>query len=469
MKKLNLIVTVALILSLIGVQAQIVSLRNMQGNFGDVTFPTIVALFESSLASKITSSATTMTLVSATDKQGNSLSGSYAFIVDEGSSNEEFVRCTVAGTALSACTRGLSVTDGKTSVTALKFEHRRGASVKITDHPQVALLTQALNGQQGIPNTLYYSTALVPAVASNSLAQWDYIKAYADGLANTGAANATTIVQGLVELGTFAEIASGTTYGATGAALVLTSKDLVNSKLSNHSFFGATGDSDSYAITVSGVASLSAGMEFTFIASDSNIGNATINVNGLGALNLLRQDGTTLADQDVGPQSVVKAVYTASTFRLLDRIEMPVGAISAYASISAPNGWLKADGSAVSRTTYARLFKLLGTRYGTGDGSTTFNVPQLGNRNIIGISTNVASASFGTLGNVGGQASHSMTIGELVPHTHTYTGAQSEGSSALNSGAFGVAGSQISVDSTGGGQKFSLMDPYIVLQYIIKY
>lgn len=56
---------------------------------------------------------------------------------------------------------------------------------------------------------------------------------------------------------------------------------------------------------------------------------------------------------------------------------MPVGSIMWYSTTSTPSGWLPADGSAVSRTTYATLFALISTTYGVGDGSTTFNVPSV--------------------------------------------------------------------------------------------
>lgn len=55
--------------------------------------------------------------------------------------------------------------------------------------------------------------------------------------------------------------------------------------------------------------------------------------------------------------------------------DMPVGTITGYAGTTAPSGWLLCDGSAVSRTTYAELFGVVSTTYGSGDGSTTFNVP----------------------------------------------------------------------------------------------
>lgn len=56
---------------------------------------------------------------------------------------------------------------------------------------------------------------------------------------------------------------------------------------------------------------------------------------------------------------------------------MPSGAVQAFAMSTAPNGWLKCNGQAVSRTTYAVLFAAIGTIYGAGDGSTTFNLPDL--------------------------------------------------------------------------------------------
>lgn len=58
-------------------------------------------------------------------------------------------------------------------------------------------------------------------------------------------------------------------------------------------------------------------------------------------------------------------------------VAMPSGAVAHFAMSSAPSGWLKANGAAVSRTTYANLFAAIGTTFGTGDGSTTFNLPDL--------------------------------------------------------------------------------------------
>lgn len=65
----------------------------------------------------------------------------------------------------------------------------------------------------------------------------------------------------------------------------------------------------------------------------------------------------------------------AGSFSDMVYADAPVGAIQAFGGSTAPLGWLMCDGSAVSRTTYAALFEVIGTRYGAGDGSTTFNLP----------------------------------------------------------------------------------------------
>ncbi len=63
---------------------------------------------------------------------------------------------------------------------------------------------------------------------------------------------------------------------------------------------------------------------------------------------------------------------------------VPIGSILAYSGASAPTGWVLCDGAAISRTTYATLFAAIGTSFGTGDGSTTFNVPDLRGRVLVG-------------------------------------------------------------------------------------
>jgi microcystin-dependent protein len=96
---------------------------------------------------------------------------------------------------------------------------------------------------------------------------------------------------------------------------------------------------------------------------------------------------------------------------------LPTGATIDFAGSVAPSGFLMCDGSAVSRTTYAALFGVLGTTWGPGDGSTTFNVPDMRGRVVIGSGQGVGLINR-LLAALGGEESHQLTIAELAAHTH---------------------------------------------------
>lgn len=84
---------------------------------------------------------------------------------------------------------------------------------------------------------------------------------------------------------------------------------------------------------------------------------------------------------------------------------------------SAPQGFLLEDGSAVSRTVYADLFALIGTKFGSGDGSTTFNLPNSRGKATIGRDTR--DADYDQVGDTSGAKTHTLTIAEMPAHTHT--------------------------------------------------
>lgn len=149
------------------------------------------------------------------------------------------------------------------------------------------------------------------------------------------------------------------------------------------------------------------------------------------------------------------------------------GQITQYAGSTPPAGWLFCDGAAYSRTKYAELFKAIGTTYGAGDGSTTFNVPDLRGRFPYGM-----NGSY-PLNAKGGEITHKLTIAEMPSHNHELKDQE------YNSGA-GGAGSKMGeypvwlyqdhehnwggadvITKTGGGQAHNNMPPYIALNYII--
>lgn len=103
----------------------------------------------------------------------------------------------------------------------------------------------------------------------------------------------------------------------------------------------------------------------------------------------------------------------------------PAGEVKFFAGTVTPAGWLACDGAAVSRATYARLFATIGTLFGVGDGSTTFNVPDLKGRVIVGQNPADVSGDFDPIGKIGGTktvpgAAHQHN---LAAHTHEQQGA----------------------------------------------
>ena len=127
---------------------------------------------------------------------------------------------------------------------------------------------------------------------------------------------------------------------------------------------------------------------------------------------------------------------------------VPTGAIMPFAMNTAPSGWLAANGSAVSRTTYAALFAAIGTIYGAGDGSTTFTLPDLRGYFVRGSGTNSDGVTSGVFGakQADGVISHthSGTTGNDSPdHTHQNTGPSSGQNQQGNlGGAVAWAGGQ---------------------------
>jgi microcystin-dependent protein len=96
---------------------------------------------------------------------------------------------------------------------------------------------------------------------------------------------------------------------------------------------------------------------------------------------------------------------------------IPTATISAYAGSTAPSGYLICDGAAVPRATYPALFAVIGITYGAGDGSNTFNLPDLRGANPVGRQS--SDPAFDQLGETGGEKSHTLTIAEMALHNHS--------------------------------------------------
>jgi len=169
---------------------------------------------------------------------------------------------------------------------------------------------------------------------------------------------------------------------------------------------------------------------------------------------------------------------------------IPTATIVPWSSASVPSGFLECNGQAVSRSTYSALFAIVATTYGTGDGSSTFNVPNLSDNVAVGKSNNKALASTGgantvaSTGNVAGStANATLATAQLASHLHGVTTNQAGGGDSTNKiqrGANASGGTRQS-NNTGSGQGHShnmsanfsgdatsVLQPYLTVIYIIK-
>lgn len=160
---------------------------------------------------------------------------------------------------------------------------------------------------------------------------------------------------------------------------------------------------------------------------------------------------------------------------------IPAGTIAPFAGVAAPEFWLLADGAARSRTTYARLFAVVGTAFGSGDGSTTFNVPDLRGRVPVGLD-NLGGSDAGrlgvanSLGGTGGAETHTLTEAQMPSHTHPpasgYEGfwqADTAAGNVIQGGPTYQANNGVgATGATGGGGAHNNMQPYLLIGWIIK-
>lgn len=164
------------------------------------------------------------------------------------------------------------------------------------------------------------------------------------------------------------------------------------------------------------------------------------------------------------------------------------GEIRMWPVAAAPSGWMLCEGGAISRTTYSALYTLLGNNYGAGDGSTTFNVPDLRGRVPVGF--NGSDTDFNSRGKTGGEKTHILTTSEMPSHNHTQDqhnhAANNGGNFITDSGSgpganyglqngtfynFRTSFTQLATptnQAAGGGGAHNNLQPYQVVKFIIK-
>ncbi len=149
---------------------------------------------------------------------------------------------------------------------------------------------------------------------------------------------------------------------------------------------------------------------------------------------------------------------------------VPPGIICDFAGQMAPDGYLLCDGAAVDRTTFAALYAVIGTTYGAGNGTTTFNVPDLRGRVSLGAGkgTNLSQRNLAA---TGGEEAHTMTLAEMPKHQHGFKGGlenRNWGGANIGSGSDHPLLAPQTTEYTGEGQPFNVMPPFLALTKIIK-
>ena len=170
-----------------------------------------------------------------------------------------------------------------------------------------------------------------------------------------------------------------------------------------------------------------------------------------------------------------KKIANTEFIQALANILVPTGCVQAYAGNTTPQGWLLCDGSAVSRTDYAALFAVIGTTYGAGNGSTTFNLPNLVDKFIQGNSTSGTVKSAG-LPNITGSfqtrypwyGAEQTATGAFKspPTTIAATSVQASGDIKVNYNTVSFNANQ---SNSIYGNSTTVQPPAVTMRYIIKY
>lgn len=245
------------------------------------------------------------------------------------------------------------------------------------------------------------------------------------------------------------------------------------------------------------------GMELKFRATAANATTTpTFSPNSLTARTITKNGGSALVAGDIAGNLAEYTVryYAASTrWELLNpsnpnTLTAFSGMVVPYAGNSAPAGWLVCGGQAVSRTTFANLFTAIGIIYGAGDGTTTFNVPDLRGRSVFGLDNMGGSAANRVTNGVSGidGVTRGAAGGDQNMHGHTHTATDSghthsttvwgtnsinsthsvyagtDATSGVNSSLAGGSSTANVTNSTTGSGTSQNMPPTLIMTYIIK-
>ena len=252
------------------------------------------------------------------------------------------------------------------------------------------------------------------------------------------------------------------------------------------------------------------GQAIAFTPHTTNGAVVTLAVDGLTARPLRSSPGVELGAGALIQGTPYVAVYnnTDTAFYLVgffgNSFNVPIGGGIFYLSSTPPNSnFVLPAGQAISRTTYAALFSLISTTFGPGNGTSTFNIPDLRGsviagldnmggtpKNLIGtVVTDNGTIVGTTLGSAGGSATHAQTLSELAQHSHTIndpghnhssgngfgivtvSGGPGTFAAGANGGSVSPIGSNttgITINNNGSSSPMSLLPPTVMLYYLLR-
>jgi len=196
----------------------------------------------------------------------------------------------------------------------------------------------------------------------------------------------------------------------------------------------------------------------------------TVNQVGLGFNGFINDDTmATASTTNLASASSIKA-YVDATAGSVGGGDVAVGTIFSYGGTSAPTGALVCDGSAVSRTTYSELFTAIGTTWGVGDGSTTFNLPNFERKVAVGSGGTGTGTLGNSVGDTGGEEDHTITTTELPANTINYSAATLTNHIGSNTGGAGYYPAlNVATWNSNGGGAANIMQPSNVVLMCIQY
>jgi microcystin-dependent protein len=463
----------------------------------------VVTGYRTTLSTSMTSNQSTIPVSSLVTKDGHTMTmadlGTQVYLdIEPGSSREEIVRCTgISGSMFTGCTRGLAFYGTSTSAVAANAKaHNAGSAIVMSNVHYV--YEEFLDKTSGKTATtlLYYSSttdASLLTADGTALVSKNFV-VNRNGYYEAPVANFAALPTGINAGEMRVTLDDGKVYTWSGTAWILagagggagivyrTDTVVTSSAQLTYSLTSGSWPAKNYLTVYRNGSLLAEGAGNDYTAPTTGATITLLSAPVVGEVITLRVEsidfynaawGSVNADllPDVdATHSIGSASKSFTNVSILgvNGGNSPTGSITAYVASTSPAGWFLCDGSYKSTSTYATLYSVIGDRFGAVSSTAGFKLPDLRGRQIIMASSTYATSS--AIGQIGGEFTHSQTATELASHSHDlsiYDGT-SGGSVPRGSNGGSVSGVP-STTLTGSSTPMNVTDPFLVLNYIIKY